>query len=105
MATTIAGFGDSSHGTMRSGALGTGLRVDVYEITSADLTASMGLPTTLSRFISGSAQYDTTTSDATISRGSASAMSWCSGGLDISCGDITAGASGDRSLRVIAYGW
>lgn len=105
MALAISGFGDSSHGSMRTASLGTGLRIEAFEITSADLSVSNGLPTTLTKFLSGSAQYDTTTTDATISRGTASAMSWCKGGIDVSISDITAGVSGDRKLRVVAYGW
>jgi hypothetical protein len=105
MALTIYGFGDSSHGSMRMAAMGSGLNVEVFDITSADLSASNTLPSTFTRFFAGSAQYDTTTADATVSRGVASLMTFCSGYYEISIGDLTAGASGDRHLRVVGYGF
>lgn len=107
MAVQINGFGDSSHGSARSGTIGAGgLRIEVWDITNADdVTATLAVPTRLSRLMYASGQVSevTQTDVSSLGRNSTYA-SLCSGGwVDFSFGDISAGAT--STVRTIAIGW
>ena len=108
MAVTVTGgFGDSSHGTMRRASLGTGLVIEAVDITIVgDYSATVAVPTTLTKLVSFNAMVELTAVAVSVSCRGATNVSICSSGpwLDISFGDATTGTS-DALYKYIATGW
>ena len=106
MAVTVAGgFGDSSHGTMRTSHIGSGMVCNVYDITlEADVSATTALPTTLTKLIYA---HGTVTVSGAVSTAQrvVTAASICSSGpwLDVSIADISTAGQGPG--KFMAIGW
>jgi hypothetical protein len=108
MAITVSGgFGDSTHGTMRRSSSGTGIVTEVVDITIVgDYSATVAVPTTLTKLVYFNASVDVTAVDVSTAWRGATSASICTSGpwIDISFGDATTGTS-DALFRYTAVGW
>ena len=106
MAVTKLGFGDNSHGTQNGGVIPAGgLRIEVSDITSADVSASNYIPTQMSNVVAVIGQMNH--AETCASGGSKGITYWCvsvAGQIDISVLDTTVGTS-TGTLSVVALGW
>ena len=110
---TVVGFGDTSHGYMRSASLGGGIIMNVWDITYyQDISSTISLPTTLSRLLFADGWVESTApGDVSGSHRRVTAYDICSGGpyVAFSCADVTQGtgtaADGSAEFHAFAIGW
>jgi hypothetical protein len=106
MALTKLGFGDSSQGSQNAGVIPAGgIRIEVSDITDADVSASNYIPTQMSNVVAVVGQMNHALTCA--SGGIRGFSNWdvsVEGQIDISILDVTVGTSG-TTLSVVAFGW
>lgn len=109
MSATLTGkWGDDTFGTFRIALAQGGTKMELVSTEfSNDVSASNVIPTKLSRLLGIVGHICATAGCVSGTMGKPiTNFSLCTGPvLEISCGDVSAGASTDRRLNYIAWGW